>query len=140
MPDDPGDCHWIFDPAIIDAIDELGEPLLLGQTEVGSSQLIAGLAICTLQGPELVRIVSSNKRVGTEGHQILSYSQQGLLVLGWWYGLLIDSHTGRTAQQANTSIKIIGFGDLIAEPIIARNEFGQKLVQTDIKYRTNVLI
>jgi hypothetical protein len=43
-------------------------------------------------------------------------------------------------QQANTSIKIIGFGDLIAEPIIARNEFGQKLVQTDIKYRTNVLI
>jgi hypothetical protein len=100
MPDDPGDCHWIFDPAIIDAIDELGEPLLLGQTEVGSSQLIAGLAICTLQGPELVRIVSSNKRVGTEGHQILSYSQQGLLVLGWWYGLLIDSHTAQDSAAS----------------------------------------
>ncbi|MNT54931.1 hypothetical protein D3C72_1921290 [compost metagenome] len=43
-------------------------------------------------------------------------------------------------QQAITSIKIIGFSDLVAEPVVAGNEIGQKLMQAYIEDRTDVLI
>jgi hypothetical protein len=49
MPDDPGDCHQIFDATVINAIDDFCQSMLLGKREICSSQFNAGLAKGVLQ-------------------------------------------------------------------------------------------
>jgi hypothetical protein len=49
MPDDPRDCHRIFDATVINAIDDFCQPMLLCKGQVCSSQFNAGLTKGVLQ-------------------------------------------------------------------------------------------